>query len=75
MALICKDDSNEVTSSNKDRYEFLTPVPKAGVIVVACAVQAVVEGTKLEGIPQTKSIQRFHSNFLEMLTTKGSRGD
>ena len=38
---------------------FLTPAPKAGVIVVACAVRAAAAaaGINLVGVPQTKPIQ------------------
>ena len=54
---------------------FLTPAPKPGVIVVACAVQAVAAGIDLVGVPQTKPMQQFPSNFHDMLTTKGSRAD
>ena len=39
---------------------FLTPAPKAGVIVVACAVRvaaAAAAGTNLVGVPQTKPMQ------------------
>ena len=60
---------------------FLTPAPKAGVIVVACAVRAAsaalaaAAGTKFAGVPHTKPMQWFHSNFQDMFTTKGSRAD
>ena len=42
--------------------KFLTPAPKAGVIVVASAVRAAaaaaaVAGTKLAGVPQTKPME------------------
>ena len=38
--------------------QFLTPAPKAGVIVVACAVRAAVAaGINLVGVPQTKPMQ------------------
>ena len=40
---------------------FLTPAPKAGVIVVACAVRAAAAaaaaGINLVGVPQTKPMQ------------------
>ena len=39
---------------------LLTPAPKAGVIVVACAVRvaaAAVAGINLVGVPQTKPMQ------------------
>ena len=42
---------------------FLTPAPKAGVIVVASAVRAAAvaaaaaAGTKLAGVPQTKPME------------------
>ena len=48
-------------------YSFLTPAPKAGVIVVASAVRAasaaVAAGINLVGVPQTKPMQRFPPNF------------
>ena len=41
--------------------EFLTPAPKAGVIVVACAVRAsavaAAAGINLVSVPQTKPMQ------------------
>ena len=40
--------------------KFLTPAPKAGVIVVAFAVQAAAAaaaGINLVGVPQTKPMQ------------------
>ena len=55
---------------------FLTPAPKAGVIVLACAVRAATAaGINIVGVPQTKPMQRFPSNFQDMFTTKGSRAD
>ena len=56
---------------------LLTPAPKAGVIVVACAVRAAaaVAGINLVGVPQTKPMQWFFPNFQDMSITKGSRAD
>ena len=46
-------------------FSFLTPAPKAGVIVVACAVQvaAAAAGTNLVGVPQTKPMHWFTLTF------------
>ena len=42
---------------NVSKSDFLTPAPKAGVIVVACAVRAAAAaaaaGINLVGVPQT----------------------
>ena len=57
---------------------FLTPAPKAGVIVVASAVRAAAAaaaGINLVGVPQTKPMKRFLPNFQDISTTKGSRAD
>ena len=55
---------------------FLTPAPKAGVIVVASAVRAAAAaGINFVGVPQTKPKQRFLPNFQDISTTKGSRAD
>ena len=59
--------------------QFLTPAPKAGVIVVACAVRAAAAGSaagiNLVGVPQTKPMQWFLPNFQNISITKGSRAD
>ena len=51
-------------------YLFLTPAPKAGFIVVGCAVWAAAGGINLVRVPQTKPMQQFPPNFRDILTTK-----
>ena len=46
----------------KYTFTFLTPAPKTGVIVIACAVRAAAVssaavGINLVGVPQTKPMQ------------------
>ena len=57
-----------------DVIQFLTPAPKAGVIVVACAVRATAVSAaaaaiNLVGVPQTKP----HAGIFSKLS--GSRAD
>ena len=61
--LLCKP---HIAVRAQNRIDSLFLTPKVGVIVVACAVQAVVvvaAGIKLAGVPQIKLVQRFPSIF------------
>ena len=51
-------EKNGNSTFSEQFISFLTPAPKAGVIVVASAVRAAAAaGTKLAGVPQTKPME------------------
>ena len=50
---------------------LINPSPKGHIVLVAF----LAETMKCVGIPHAKLIGRFHLNFSDIFTTKGSKGD
>ena len=63
MGLVCGTPTISIPADAADAWTAqattITPAvaPKAGVIVVTCAVRAVAAGINLVGVPQTKPMQ------------------